>query len=92
MKQGGYQIIDLNDVNITTGSSVTIKGIYNILKEVKKPLLLSGITVNGTKQLDQFIIPEITTNNNFLIHITLYDTKSSPVGTVEPNDTISFLV
>ena len=92
MKKGGYQIIDLKDFNIVSGSQIKIKGIYNLLKEVKKPLLLSGITVNGVKQLDQFIIPEITTENKFLIHIKLYDTKTTPVGTVGPDDTISFLV
>ena len=89
MKKGGYQIIDLKNFDIHNGNSVTIKGIYNILKEVKKPLLLSGIKVNKVKQQDQYIIPE-TSENNFLIVIKLYDTSTTCAATVKPDDTVTF--
>ena len=91
MKKGGYQIIDLKNFNIINGNSVTIKGIYNLLKEVKKPLLLSGIKVNAVKQQDQYITPE-TSENNFLIVIKLYDTSNTCSATVKPDDTLSFMV
>ena len=90
MKKGGYQIIDLKNFNIQNGNSVTIKGIYNLLKEVKKPLLLSGIKVNAVKQQDQYIIPELS-ENNFLLAIKLYDTSTTCSATVKPDDTVTFM-
>lgn len=88
MKKGGYQIIDLKNFDIHHGNSVTIKGIYNILKEVKKPLLLSGIIVDSEKQQDQFIIPTWD-SLNCIIEIKL-KTQSKYQATVKPDDTVTF--
>ena len=88
MKKGGYQIIDLKNFNIDNGNSVTIKGIYNILKEVKKPLLLSGIIIKGKEQQDRFILPEGGTPN-YVIKITS-NSKPDISATVKPDDTVTF--
>ena len=91
MKKGGYQIIDLKDFNIDSETSVTIKGIYNILKEVKKPLLLSGITVRNIKQQDQFVTP-LGGDPNYLINISIYENSLSCQATVQQDDTLLFTV
>lgn len=91
MKKGGYQIIDLKDFKIDTGTSVTIKGIYNILKEVKKSLLLSGINFRGTKQQDQFITPTYT-GTNYEIDIKVYEKEYVCTATVNSDDLITFNV
>ena len=83
MKKGGYQIIDLKNFDIHNGNSVTIKGIYNILKEVKKPLLLSGIIIDSEKQQDQFIIPK----GGIPIQLK---TQIKYQATVKPDDTVTF--
>ena len=88
MKKGGYQIIDLKNFDIHNGNSVTIKGIYNILKEVKKPLLLSGIITDSEKQQDQFIIPK-GGNPNYIIDIQLKG-QTKYQATVKPDDTVTF--
>ena len=91
MKKGGYQIIDLKDFKIDTGTSVTMKGIYNILKEVKKPLLISGINFRGTKQQEQFIVPTYR-DTNYEIDIKVYETGYVCTATVSPDDLITFNV
>ena len=91
MKKGGYQIIDLKDFNIDNEKSVTIKGIYNILKEVKKPLLLSGINFRGEKQQEQFITPDFR-HPNYEISIKVYDTGIMCTATVSSDDKVSFTV
>lgn len=91
MKKGGYQIIDLKNFNIENGKSVTIKGIYNILKEVKKPLLLSGIIFGGEKQQEQFITPDFR-DPNYEITIKVYRTGIMCTAAVSPEDLITFTV
>ena len=91
MKKGGYQIIDLKDFKIDIGTTVTIKGIYNILKEVKKPLLLSGINFRGTKQQEQFITPNYN-GTDYEIDIKVYEKGYTCTATVNSNDLITFNV
>ena len=51
--EGGYKIIDLKDVNITTTAQI-IPGIYNRIKETRKVLLFTGLTIKETALSDQF--------------------------------------
>ena len=88
MKKGGYQIIDLKNFDMHNGNSVTIKGIYNLLKEVKKPLLLSGIIADSEEQQEQFIIPKWD-SNNCIFDIQL-KAQYKYQATVKPDDTVTF--
>ena len=60
MKNGGYVILDLGGVNIEYDKPTKIEGIYNKIKGGTKPLLLSGIVINGTAYRDRFVSPEIS--------------------------------
>ena len=55
--KGGYKLIDLKDSKLTVGGSgVTVKGIYNSIKNsCNKPLILTGINIGGVERNDVFI-------------------------------------
>ena len=55
MKKGGYQIIDLGDVNITS-TGATVPGIHKAIESsYRKAILISGVTLNGVEQRDCFV-------------------------------------
>ena len=56
--KGGYQIIDLKNINIVTDDTdaVTIPGVFEAISENNgKPTLLSGIKVDGDVLTDRFV-------------------------------------
>ena len=59
MKNGGYIILDLGGVNIEYDKPSKIEGIYNKIKGGTKPLLLSGIVIDGNVYRDRFVSPDI---------------------------------
>lgn len=64
MLKGGYQIVDLHGEALTD-SAVIIPGIYeNIEGNYQKPLLLSGVHVDGMERADVFA-PAIIDGGNF---------------------------
>lgn len=56
MKKGGYQIIDLKNYNMLQDDTITVPGIYSLISSTNKPLLLTGITFNNTKQREQYVV------------------------------------
>ena len=52
---GGYQIIDLKNINFVSGTGQTVAGIYDLLKANRKAVLLTNIVIGGTKYRDTFI-------------------------------------
>ncbi len=55
MTKGGYQIIDLKDVNLTLGTGATFKGVYNQIEGTRKAILVSGLNIGGTEYHDTFV-------------------------------------
>ena len=54
--KGGYKLIDLKDSKLTVGEGVTVKGIYNSIKNsYNKTLILTGINIGGAERNDIFI-------------------------------------
>lgn len=55
--KGGYKLIDLKDNKLTVGGDgVTVKGIYNSIKNsYNKPLILTGINIGDAERNDIFI-------------------------------------
>lgn len=55
--KGGYKLIDLKDNKLTIGGDgITVKGIYNSIKNsYNKPLILTGINIGGAERNDVFI-------------------------------------
>lgn len=83
MNIGGYQIIDLEDTNIVTNMSKTITGIYNKVKGTRKPILISGITINNTKYHDTFSVPTVVGSNfQFTFYGTTINISSQDIVTI----------
>lgn len=56
--KGGYQIVSCKDTAITTGTAVTITGIHEAIEGAyRKPLLLSGVVLDGVEHGDVWIVP-----------------------------------
>ena len=63
MRNGGYKIINLKDVNLTS-TTKKVSGIHDdIENSYRKPLLLSGITINGVEKNDAFVAPTISSGS-----------------------------
>lgn len=52
---GGYQIIDLKNINFVNGTGQTVAGIYALLEANQKVVLLTNIVINGFVYKDTFI-------------------------------------
>lgn len=53
MLKGGYKIINLSDTVINADGGATIDGIYeSIENNYRKPLILSGIVIDGVEKAD----------------------------------------
>lgn len=55
--KGGYKLIDLKNNKFTVGGSgITVKGIYNSIKNsYNKPLILTGINIGVVEKNDLFV-------------------------------------
>ena len=63
--KGGYKLIDLKENKfIVGGEGVTVKGIYNSIKNsYNKPLILTGINIGGIERNDIFIDFAVNSGN-----------------------------
>lgn len=71
MIKGGYKIIDLQDVSIST-EAVTIDGIYEAIENsYSKPLLLSGIVLDNVEKNDTYVTVTVS-DTNYVITVYGY--------------------
>lgn len=76
MVKGGYQIIDLEDRDLTPNKSTRYEGIYDKLEGTRKAILLSGITVDSVKYNDCFVTKII--NGSYIeLNVTFSRVESS---------------
>lgn len=63
--KGGYKLIDLKENKLTVGGGdVTVKGIYNSIENsYNKPLILTGINIDGVERNDVFIDFSVVSGN-----------------------------
>lgn len=52
---GGYQIIDLKNINFVSGKGQTVAGLYDLLENNRRVVLLTNIVIDGTEYRDTFI-------------------------------------
>lgn len=63
MIKGGYKIVNLSDTVIDTTNGTTINGIYeSIENNYRKPLILSGVVIDGVEKADTSIT--VTSGDN----------------------------
>lgn len=65
MTKGGYKIIDFKEAPLKTGSgTIMIEGIHNTVEvSYRKPLLLSGLNIDGVEYNDVYVAPSISGSN-----------------------------
>lgn len=65
MVKGGYRIIDFKDINIVSGGdAVVLTGVYDAIEDAyRKPLLLSGLTLDGVEKPDCYITCDVSESN-----------------------------
>lgn len=67
MRKGGYHIINLKDQPLSA-EAVIIKGLYNDIEgSYRKPLLLSGIIIDGVEKPDTYVTATIAEGGNISI-------------------------
>lgn len=55
MIKGGYQIIDLENRNLTSQVGMTYEGIYDKIEGTRKPVLVSGIKISDVEYRDMWV-------------------------------------
>ena len=59
----GYQIVDLKDTTIS-GAGTKVSGVFESIKNSnRKPLLLTGIVIDGAEMNSVFVSATITSGN-----------------------------
>lgn len=55
MNKGGYQIIDLENKELTLGVGMVYNGIYDKVEGTRKPILISGLNIGGVEYHDTYV-------------------------------------
>lgn len=70
MSKGGYQIIDLKGANLVQEVPVKIEGIYDKIEGTTKPLLFTGVVIDGKEYRD--IYPTVAVLMDYF-RVNMYD-------------------
>ena len=89
MKKGGYQIIDLKNYNMIQDGTITVPGVYSLISSTNKPLLITGITLNNTKQREQYVVVQKNDTQYVISFTALNSTVQLMINT---NDSISITI
>lgn len=63
MKTGGYQILDFSGFPITTGTPVTVPGVYDKIEGTHKVCLVSGVVLDTVECHDAFVTPVVNASD-----------------------------
>lgn len=66
MREGGYQIIDLNEFNFTRNAALVLEGVYEAVEGTQKPIFISGLVFNGLEIPDAFVQRD-TSGTDFIL-------------------------
>ena len=92
MTKGGYQIIDLKGHQHTSGVGTIHEGIYDKIEATSKPILLSGIAVNGIEYHDTFIFPCVN-GSNYVAVVGVNPTQNEQIViNIQDNDVVIFTI
>lgn len=81
MNKGGYQIINLLNMNFVNTVSMVVDGIYDKIEGSIKPILLSGITIDDVEYHDLFVNP-IVIGSSYVISAYGYIIEISDIDVV----------
>lgn len=89
MRQGGYKIINLKGINITS-QGVKFDGVYDAIKGTRKPTVLSGLVTGSTEYPDMAVLFNPDTNGSYKYSFN-YNGKSIDL-TITKEDVVSATV
>lgn len=87
MVKGGYQIIDLGDVDHRLDIGMVHEGIYDKIEGTRKAILISGLTVQGVEYHDVFVFPVVNESNYTAKVVT---PLGAMVMTITDTDVVTF--
>ena len=90
MVKGGYQIINLDGHNHTSGVGAVHEGIYDKIEGTSKPILLSGIVINAVEYHDTYIFPCVNGSNYVAVVGENPTTNERIVINIQDNDVVTF--
>lgn len=82
---GGYQIIDLKNIDIDSAggiNTITVAGVYDLIEATRKPILITGIVIDGIEQHDAFAECKVS-GSDFVL------TTATRTYTVKADDTVT---
>lgn len=89
MTKGGYQIIDLENRDLRNNVGMQYEGIYEKIEGTRKPLLISGLHLQGVEYHDMFVFP-VVVGSAFVMHILLDASNNSFIEIkVEDTDVVT---
>ena len=82
------QYVDLKNINLTqNGDPVTIKGIFNTIKNTRKRIVLTNVKLAGTERHD--VTGAVNTGGGKFVIVQAIDTGIR-IFEISSNDTIKF--
>ena len=81
------QYIDLKNINLTQNEPVTIKGIFNTIKNTRKRVVLTNVKLAGTERHD--VTAAVNVGGGKFVIVQAIDTGIR-VFEISSNDTIKF--
>lgn len=90
MQKGGYQIINLNEHAHTSGVGAVHEGVYERIEGTRKPILLSGIVIDGVEYHDTYIFPTVNGTNYVAVVGRNPTTNEEFVVNIQDNDVVTF--
>lgn len=90
MTKGGYQIIDLGNIEHRLEQGMVHDGIYDKIEGTRKAILLSGINVQGVEFNDTYIFPCVNGSNFVAVVGDNPTTNERYVINIQDNDVVTF--
>ena len=90
MNKGGYQIINLENHPATSGVGFIVEGIHSKIEGTRKPILLSGITVDDVEYHDTYIFPCVNDTNYVAVVGRNPTTNVEYHINIQDNDMVTF--
>lgn len=88
-RNGGYKIIDLKNKELKDGGDVGVvfEGIYDAIEGTRKPLLISGLNIDGKEIHDFYGLPYLEGTNYVIVVPGSLDTFEYNL-TINDNDVV----
>lgn len=89
MRVGGYQIVDLGNRNFLPNVGQVFDGIYETIEGTRKPILVSGIQINGVELHDTFV-DFVLQDSAFVTRVTLGNMTATV--TIQDTDVVTVTI